>query len=108
MLGAISLSRQAVRKKKQAEDAKESERQTASLYAMSRKFSDTQGLQNSLDMAAQQVAREYNGQVMILMPDASANLEIISAQPPERSISKTDLELAQWPFKHGEMVDGYL
>jgi len=107
LLVAITVSGLAVRSKQQAEDAKESERQTASLYAMSRKFSDTQGLQNSLDMAAQQVAREYNSQVMILMPDTKTNLEIISAQPPERSISKTDLELAQWAFRHGEMVDGY-
>src|SRR5258708_40150564 len=101
---AVTVRGLAVGSKQQAEDAKESERQTASLYAMNRKFSDTQGLQNSLDMAAQQVAREYNSQVMILMPDANTNLKIISAQPPERSISNTDLELAQWAFKHGELV----
>jgi two-component system, OmpR family, sensor histidine kinase KdpD len=106
LLVAITVSGLAVRSKQQTEAAKESERQTASLYAMNRKFSDTQGLQKSLDMAAQQVAIEFESRVMILMPDTNAKLEIMSVQPPEFSVSKTDLELAQWAFKHGQTVDG--
>jgi two-component system sensor histidine kinase KdpD len=95
----------------QATMARQRERRTAALYALSREFASTRGLENLLQVAVRHLHDVFDSQVVILLPSAAGQLEpwggrsgwgraidmqhIYGLSPAEHGV-------AQWVFDHGE------
>ncbi len=65
---ALAVSNLTVRFRQQAEAARQRERRTAALYALSREFASTRGLEHLLQIAVSHVHAVFDSQVVILLP----------------------------------------
>ncbi|NJM08825.1 DUF4118 domain-containing protein [Candidatus Gracilibacteria bacterium] len=64
-----------VRFRHQATVARQRERRTAALYALSREFASTRGLENLLHVAVRHLHEVFDSQVVILVPSVDGKLE---------------------------------
>src|SRR5262249_16954565 len=71
---ALVISTLAVRLRQQAEAARQRERRTAALYAMSRELSSTRGTDDLLQAAARHIHEVFESQVSLVLPDATGRL----------------------------------
>ena len=102
MAVALLISTLAVRLRDQAEAARQRERRTHALYALSRELT---GLTDPGDLAqavGRHVAELFRGPALVLLPDAEGALRAagdpaspdVAADPRERAV-------ADWVFRHG-------
>lgn len=109
---ALTISTLTVRIRQQAEASRQRERRTAALYALSREFASVRGTANLLLVAARHISDTFEGQVVVLLPDAQDKLQpwgggggwwedrqynalIFALDPGE-------LGVAQWVFDHAQ------
>ncbi len=99
---ALVVSTLAVQLQGQAEAARERERRTAALYALSRDFASTRGTSNLLDAAVRHLGDTFDAQVAVLLPDKHNQLIVqpvgdiaFVQEPNERGV-------AQWVYDHRE------
>jgi len=105
MLGiALVISGLTLRIREQAETARERERRTAALYAMSRELAATRGLPELATGAARHLGETFGAQVQILLPDASGRLQIPVGAPPAYPIDEKERSVAQWVFESGRVA----
>ncbi len=71
---ALVISDLTVRIRWLAESARQRERRTAALYAMSRELASVRGVDNILGAATRHIAEVFRSQVVILLPDATGRL----------------------------------
>ena len=100
LIVALVTSTLAVRIRLQAESARERERRTAALYAMSRELASTRGVEDLLQIAARHIAEVFGAQVVVLFPDASGRLGPASQVPAEFLLDATDSGVSQWVHEH--------
>jgi two-component system sensor histidine kinase KdpD len=72
---ALVISTLAVRLRQQAEAARQRERRTAALYAMSRELASTRATDGLLQAAARHIHEVFESQVSLLLPDATGHLQ---------------------------------
>jgi two-component system sensor histidine kinase KdpD len=102
MLGiALVISALTLRIRAQAETARERERHTAALYAMSRELSATRGRSTLALAAERQIGATFDAAVQILLPDAAGRIEIPVGVPPAFPIDEKERSVAQWAFERG-------
>lgn len=93
----------------QAAASRARERRTAALYALSRELASVRGLENLLGAAVRHIHEVFDGQVVVLLPNASDRLQpwgavagwakslthqqIFAPSPPEQGV-------AQWVYDH--------
>ena len=80
LLAGFVISGLTVRIRAQAEAARQREQQTAALYAMSREFASTRGLDALLDIAVRHISEVFRSQVVLLLPDADGRLAPAAAR----------------------------
>ncbi len=99
LLVGMVVSGLAHRVRGQAEAAREREQRTASLYAASRDFAGTTGLEPLAQVAARHVRDVFGGEVLVLLPAVGGRL---TARAGDKSAVWTDKErgVAQWAFEH--------
>jgi two-component system sensor histidine kinase KdpD len=87
--------------RRQAEAAGQRERWTAALYGMTRELAQAGTVDALLAVAARHVSDVFEGDVLILLPDASGRLQ---PRPADPSFPTSEAELAacRWAFEHDQ------
>src|SRR5215510_6865823 len=104
LIVALVISGLTVRIRAQADAARDRERRTAALYAMSRELANTRGVDGLLATAIQHIVEVFPAEVAGLLPDGSGRL---TERPIPAATLKSDaaeLAVAQWVFTHGELA----
>lgn len=100
LIVALVISTLAVRIRFQAESARERERRTAALYAMSRELASTRGVDELIRIAVRHIAEVFSAQVAVLLPDAGGRLTFrgeISARFP---MDASESGVSRWVYEH--------
>ena len=92
---ALLISVLTLRVRAQAEMARERERRTAALYAMSRELAALRKSEDLVVVAARHIADTFGASAQVLLPGTAGNLAITDEK--ERSV-------AQWVLEHGRMA----
>ena len=101
MLGvALVISGLTASVRQQTRVAGARERRTALLYGMSRELAATRGGANIARVAVQHVAEVFDGQAVVLLPDADGRLQHPADAPLSGSLRGADLSVAQWVADH--------
>jgi two-component system sensor histidine kinase KdpD len=101
---AIVISGFTVRIRAQAEAARERERRTAALYALSRELAAMRGVGHILAAAVRHIVEVLGGQVAVLLLDPTGRLAVRSAFPESFELGDNELAVGQWVYDHGEMA----
>ncbi|VUZ85851.1 sensor protein KdpD [Candidatus Methylomirabilis lanthanidiphila] len=101
---ALVISGLTVRIRAHAELARQRERRTAALYALSRELAGTRGVDNLLRAAGRHIAETFGGQVAVLLPDPASHLSLQTALSGQFEITSSELGVAQWVYEHGQMA----
>ncbi len=101
---ALVISGLTVRIRAQAVSARQRERRTAALYAISRELVSVRGVQNILSVAVRHIAEVFRSRVVILLPDASGRPMIQPGLPAQFELDTTEVGVSQWVFKHRQMA----
>ncbi|MEI6180525.1 MAG: DUF4118 domain-containing protein, partial [Chloroflexales bacterium] len=113
LLVGLVVSNLMVRFRQQAAAARERERRTAALYALSRAFASTRGLVNLLQVAVRHIHALFDHQVVILLPRTDGPLQPwgdcsgwASTLSPHQlfGLNASEQQVAQWVFDHGEQA----
>jgi two-component system sensor histidine kinase KdpD len=98
----ILISTLAGRLRTQAEASRVRERQTASLYRLSREFSQAQGLEDVARIAEEGIAEILGAEVWIFVPGPSGELEPAPGVTSAFPIRSEEAGVARWVFDHGK------
>jgi len=101
---ALVISGFTVRIRLQAESARQRERRTAALYALSRELASTRGVEKLLRAAVKHIAEVFGGQLAILLPDPNGHLSLQTDLPGHFEITSSELGVAQWVYEHGQIA----
>jgi two-component system sensor histidine kinase KdpD len=102
LLVALTISNLTIRIKEQAEAARERERRTSILYEMSREFANSSGVDDLVHIAIRHIEDVFNSQVVILLPNANAELQVHGAQQASSNLILQELGVARWTYDHGQ------
>jgi two-component system, OmpR family, sensor histidine kinase KdpD len=111
---ALVISTLTTRIKRQADAARDRERRTSALYALSRDFASTRDIENLLRNAVRHINDVFDSQVVIMLPNAGARLQawgrfagwwpsdagkrtIFAPDPGEQGV-------AQWVYDHSQIA----
>jgi two-component system sensor histidine kinase KdpD len=98
LLVSLVISALTTRIKRQAEAARERQRHTASLYAMSRELANSRGTATIVKVAAQHIGDIFDARVIVLLPDSEGQLQ----ERPDSTLDENELAVAQWVREHGQ------
>lgn len=110
---ALVVSNLTIRFRQQATAARQRERRTAALYALSREFAGTRGLPNLLGVAVRHISEVFDSQVVVLLPCVDGMLRPWgettgwAAQLDATrlfGLSAAEQGVAQWVFDHREQA----
>jgi two-component system sensor histidine kinase KdpD len=101
---ALVISGMTVRIRAQADSARDRERRTAALYAMSRELANTRGVTSLLAIAIQHVVEAFPVEVAVLLPDATGRLGAPSVPVAVLRMDASEQAVAQWVFEHKELA----
>lgn len=101
---ALVISGLTIRIRAQADSARQRERRTAALYAMSRELASVRGTHNILTAAVRHIAEVFRSQVAILLPDSSGRPTIQPGLPAQFEMDTTELGVGQWVYEHRQMA----
>jgi len=101
---ALVISGLTVRIRVQAETARQRERRTAALYALSRELASTRGVEHVLRAATRHIAEVFGGHVAVLLPDPSGHLSLQTGLPAQFEMTPSELGVTQWVYEHGQMA----
>ena len=99
---ALVISALAFRLRAQAEAARERERRTAALYAMSRDLAATRGRSAVAEAAGRHFANTFGAQVQILLADETGRVAIPVGASPAFPMDEKERSVAQWVFDRGQ------
>jgi two-component system sensor histidine kinase KdpD len=99
---ALIISGLAASVRLQAAVAGHRERRTALLYGMTRELAAARGERAMARIAVRHVAEVFDGQAVVLLPDAGGRLRYPRGESIAGSLHGADLGVAQWVQDHGE------
>jgi two-component system sensor histidine kinase KdpD len=102
LLVALTISNMAARVRQQAETARQREKRTAALYAMSRQFASTRGRINLAQIAVRQVSEVFESRAAIFLPEANGRLAIVGEN--DFCEDADERVVAQWVYDHRQMA----
>jgi two-component system sensor histidine kinase KdpD len=109
----LVVSNLTVRFRQQAQAARQRERRTAALYALSRELASTRGLEQLLGVAVRHINAVFESQVVILLPCGNGSLQAWGessgwsrglAREQVFGLSAAEQGVAQWVFDHKEQA----
>ncbi|MBI5959376.1 MAG: sensor histidine kinase KdpD, partial [Chloroflexi bacterium] len=98
LLVSLVISTLTARIKRQAEAARERQRHTASLYAMSRELANSRGTDNLVKIAGQHIGDIFDARVIVLLPNKDGQLQIQA----DATLDENELAVAQWVSEHAQ------
>lgn len=96
---AILTSNLTGRARDQAEAARRGETRTAALYSLSREIASAGGLAEVLQAAVQQIAKNLNASVVVLLPEGNMLVQMV-AQPNDIELTEAERAAANWAWEH--------
>src|SRR5258707_1202969 len=96
LLVAIVISTLTVQINQQAQSARERERRTTQLYAMSREFANSRSPQNLMRIAAQHIGDVFRSRAVMLLPDERRHLTDQVTGDGSMSLNQHEQGVAQW------------
>ena len=102
LIVALVISNLAVRIREQAELARDRERRTAVLYAMSRDLATHRGTAMLAQVAAKHLREVFDGQVAIFLADAEKRVRLQRGELLFFDLDPKESGVAQWVFDHSE------
>jgi two-component system sensor histidine kinase KdpD len=87
-----------------AEAARQRERRTASLYALSRELAGTRGVPGILQAAVRHIAEVFPSQIVVLLPDSTGHLVPQTDLPGRFEVDTSELAVGQWVHDHTQMA----
>jgi two-component system sensor histidine kinase KdpD len=94
---ALIISALTARIQQQADAARQRERRTAALYAMSRELANAASTSRLVQVATQHIGEVMDSRVAILLPDPSGQLVPIDSAFP---MDTSERAVAEWAFSH--------
>ena len=104
LIVALVISGLTVRIRAQAESARQRERRTAALYAMSRELASVRGVENILAAALRHITEVFRNQAVILLPDSSGRPTVRAGPSAQLEMDTTELGVSQWVCEHRQMA----
>jgi two-component system sensor histidine kinase KdpD len=104
LLVAIVISTLTARIRDQAQGARQRERRTAALYAMSRDLVSQQGLDELLRAAARHLTEVFGRPVAVLLPAPDGRLVRHAGELDTGTEDGSELAVARWVQEHGQMA----
>jgi two-component system sensor histidine kinase KdpD len=101
---ALLISGLTVRIRQQAEAARQRERRTSVLYAMSRDLATHRLVSNLTREATRHLRDVFESQVAVLLPDANGRLILQPGEQVSFTFDHRDQGVAQWAFDHNQMA----
>ncbi|MDX2192044.1 MAG: sensor histidine kinase KdpD [Gemmatimonadales bacterium] len=98
---ALALAGLATRVREQADAARQRERRTAALYAMSRDLAAARSRPELARAMLRHLHDLFGGGITLLLPDAEGRLDVVAERPVGGHEAK-DLGVARWVFERGE------
>jgi two-component system sensor histidine kinase KdpD len=104
LLVAFVTGTLATKLRNQVESARQRERRTAALYALSRQIAAEADLQQVLRRVVETMAVAMGGEVAIFMPDpvSGALTEIANSAPSSARLDDKERGIAHWVLEHGQ------
>jgi two-component system sensor histidine kinase KdpD len=99
---ALAAGQLAARLRDSANVARQQARQTQALLDFSRKLSAAYGLDNVLDATASHLHTSMRRAAVVLIPNASGELEPAAAWPPDQLLDATEMTAARWAYDKKE------
>jgi two-component system, OmpR family, sensor histidine kinase KdpD len=99
LIVGLVTSSLAARIRMQADAARQRERRTAALYAMSRELASTRGLDELLSIAVRHISEVFRSQIAVLLP-ASADGGLTSRASRQFALDSNELGVAKWVHEH--------
>ncbi|HEU5467302.1 MAG TPA: sensor histidine kinase KdpD [Gemmatimonadales bacterium] len=94
---SVVISGLTLRIRDQAEAARDRERRTGALYAMSRELAGARGREEVLRIVGHHVRASFAAEVYVLLPDGAGRLAV----PPRVPLDEKERSVAQWVFDRG-------
>ena len=101
---ALIISSMTLRIRAQAETARERERSTAALYAMTRELAATRGESELVTVVARHVRDTFGVATQILLPDPGGRLAAPIGAAPAYPMDEKELSVAAWVFERGRVA----
>jgi two-component system, OmpR family, sensor histidine kinase KdpD len=102
LVTALVISTLADRLRRQAQAARERERNTAALLSLSHKLAATRGQQEIVQAVVQQVAEVLGCPAAVLIPNAKGNLVLAGVSHEGERVDEKEGGVAQWVFDHAQ------
>ena len=102
LIVALVISNLAVRIREQAELARDRERRTAVLYAMSRDLATHRGTVMLTQVAAKHLREVFDGQVAMFLADVEKRVRLQRGEQLVFDLDPKESGVAQWVFDHNE------
>ena len=102
LLVTLTISNMTIRIKEEAEDTRERERRTISLYEMSREFATSSSVDDLIRIAIRHIESVFKCPAVILLPDSG---NVLQAQDINQTSNLTIIQehaLAQWVYDNGQ------
>lgn len=100
LVSALTISAVAHRLRAFADAARERERRTAALYAMSGELDPTADLETLIGVIARHVRDAFSARVQILLRDPDGLVAVPPGSPLAYPMDDTELAVARWAFEH--------
>ena len=104
LIVAVVISTLTVQIRTHADVARQRERRTAALYAMTREFASTRGLNNLLSVAIHHINDVFESETAILLPNAQGQLQLSNGTSFVEADPGRELGVAQWVYAHKQMA----
>ncbi|MCY2952700.1 MAG: sensor histidine kinase KdpD [Planctomycetota bacterium] len=102
LLTALVISTLTDRARKQGQAARQRERRTAALYALSRELAGTRGTDPIIQIALRHVAEYLDTSAAILLPDQHGHLVLRGHIRNSHPVDEKEQGVAQWVYEHEE------
>jgi two-component system sensor histidine kinase KdpD len=104
LIVALLISGLTARTRQQADAARQRERRTSVLYAMSRDLATHRLVANLTREATRHLRDVFESQVAVLLPDANGRLILQPGEQVSFTFDHRDQGVAQWAFDHNQMA----
>ena len=104
LLIALVISALTNRVRAVAQTARQRERRTAALLALSRELAATRELEKILAASVRQIAEVFDAQVVLLMPDADSRLAVAASRLGGFSMDEKEMSVARWVLDHDQLA----
>lgn len=92
------------RLRRQEQAARHREKRTASLYALTREVAAATDAEQAAVVIARHAAPVFGGKAVVLLPDATGELQAQGAFPGGVTLDEAELAVARWAFEHGRQA----